>query len=49
MADMINFSSWIFSELPDFLLSDPIKYFTGLMITTFIVKVIISLINIERG
>lgn len=48
MADMISFSSWFFSNLPDFLLSEPIKYFTGLIITFFVVKVIISLMGIER-
>lgn len=48
MQDMISFSSWIFNNLPNFLLSEPIKYFTGLIITMFVVKVIFALIGIER-
>lgn len=48
MSDMINFSSWIFQNLPDFLLSEPIKYFTGLIITFFVIKVIFALIGFER-
>lgn len=49
MSDMVNFSSWFFSALPDFLLSEPIKYFTGLIITFFIVKVILRLCGLERS
>lgn len=48
MSDMISFSSWFFSNLPSFLLSDPIKYFTGLIITFFVVKVIFALMGVER-
>lgn len=49
MNNMIQFCSWFFTNLASFLLSEPIMYFTGLIITVFIVKVILSLINIERG
>lgn len=49
MSDMISFSSWFFSNLPDFLLSEPIKYFTGLIITFFIVKLILTLTGVERS
>lgn len=48
MSDMISFTSWIFNNLPDFLLSEPIKYITGLMISTFIVKLIFTLMGVER-
>lgn len=32
MADMQNFFLWFLQELANFLLSDPIKYFTGIFL-----------------
>lgn len=38
---MMNFSFWFLSQLPDFLMSEPISAFTGLAV----LLVVISLFN----
>lgn len=48
MSDMVSFSSWFFTNLPDFLLSEPIKYFVGLVISAFIIKLILSLCGLSE-
>lgn len=32
MQDMMNFVTWFMSQLPDFLMTEPISAFTGLAI-----------------
>lgn len=40
MQDVLNFISSLFALIPDFLLSDPIRYFTGLFILVGVVGII---------
>lgn len=40
MAVMQEFCSWFLGELPEFLMSDPIKYIWSLMILAYAFKII---------
>ena len=42
---MITFSTWYLSKIPEFLMSEPIRYFTGLIITTCIFGLIVRIFN----
>lgn len=46
MAEMMDFVSWIFSELPDFLLSPPISAFVGLVLLFFVIMCLRALMKI---
>lgn len=43
MADVQTFSLWLLEELPDFLMSDPIKYVWGFILSAYILKTILSI------
>lgn len=43
MQDMIDFNAWFIAEFPEFLMSEPVKYFVGLIILSFCIKMILSL------
>ena len=49
MEAMKDFCLWWFGNLPDFLLSDPIKYFIGLLLMCFILKIIFSWFSYGSG
>lgn len=46
MAEMKEFVLWIFSELPDFLLSPPISAFVGMVLLFFAVMVLRALMRL---
>lgn len=48
MASMQSFTLWFLNQLPAFLLSEPISYFTGLIILGFIIKVILTLCGLSE-
>ncbi len=48
MQTMMNFCMWALSELPAFLMSEPICYFVGIAFVLVIVGVIKSIVNINR-
>lgn len=39
MSAMMSFCTWFISQLPTFLLSEPISAFTGLAVLSFVVQV----------
>lgn len=43
MEDVTQFWTWIIEEFPAFLMSEPIKYFVGLIILGYIIELIVSL------
>lgn len=43
MQDMIDFNAWFIEEFPGFLMSEPVKYFVGLVILSYCIKLILSL------
>lgn len=47
MTDIKNFFLWFIDNLPDFLMSDPIKYFVGIFIAGMIIKLILDLCGIR--
>lgn len=44
---MKNFVLWFLTELPDFLMSEPVCYFVALAILVFVVDCISQLLNIN--
>lgn len=44
---MIDFTTWFLSELPDFLMSDPIIYFVGILVSFGIVALIGRLLRVR--
>ena len=46
MADVKTFIMWFLSELPDFLMSEPICYFMGFAILTCVVGLFKRMINL---
>lgn len=48
MQAMMDFCLWFLSELPDFLLSEPINYLVGFFFLLFIVTIIRSILTIHR-
>lgn len=48
MTSMQNFVMWFFNNLPDFLLSDPIKYFLGFWFAGCTVLLIKQILNISK-
>ena len=48
MQAMMDFCLWFLSELPAFLLSDPIKYLVGFFFMFCILALIRSIITIHR-
>lgn len=47
MTEMQNFCSWFLSELPNFLLSNPIKYFLGFWFLAIAMHLAFKIINIK--
>lgn len=43
MQEMIQFNTWFLQEMPAFLLSDPVKYFFGLVLLAYSLKILFSL------
>lgn len=43
MTDITSFFEWFFDNLPYFLMSDPIKYFTGFVVLGFAAKFLVEL------
>lgn len=43
MQEMMEFNTWFLQEMPAFLLSDPVKYFFGLILLSYSLKLILSL------
>lgn len=48
MADIQSFFTWFLSQLPTFLLSDPIKYFLGFYFGALAIWLFHRLCNISR-
>ena len=48
MSEMKAFILWFLSELPDFLMSEPICYFVGFMIAFFVVALIRNIMFVSR-
>jgi len=42
MQSMINFTTWFIEEFPNFLISEPVCYFVGLMILGYIIHLLLS-------
>lgn len=43
MQAMMSFVTWFIEEFPNFLISEPIIYFVGIIILGYIIKLIVSL------
>lgn len=43
MAEMIEFNEWFLVNMPNFLISDPVKYFFGLVLIAYCIKIFFSL------
>lgn len=43
MQDMMNFNIWIIQNVPAFLMEEPIIYFVGVIILSYLIKIIVSL------
>lgn len=41
MSDVQDFTLWLIQNVPDFLMSDPIKYVWGFILSAYILKVIV--------
>lgn len=46
MQAMMDFTSWFLSELPDFLLAEPICYFVGFACLFIVADLVKRIINI---
>lgn len=42
---MINFSTWVLTQIPDFLMAEPMCYIVGLIMTCAIFTLIIRIFN----
>lgn len=40
---MIDFNLWFLEHMPEFLMTEPVKYFVGLIILAYCIKLIVSL------
>lgn len=49
MQGMMDFVTWFISQLPGFLLSEPISAFTGLAISAFVIRLIQHIFNLGKG
>lgn len=43
MQEMTTFMTWFIEEFPNFLMSEPIIYFIGIMILGYIINLFLSL------
>lgn len=43
MNEMIEFNEWFLQNMPNFLLSEPVKYMFGLVLLAYCLKIILSL------
>lgn len=48
MSNIISFITWFLTNIPDFLMSEPICYFVGLMLLAFVIGIIKSIVHISR-
>lgn len=48
MADMISFCESILSMIPDFLMSEPIKYVTGLIVLSYVIRLFFMIRDINK-
>lgn len=48
MADIKTFVLWFIDNIPTFLMSEPIKYFVGIAILVFIIKIIFGFIRFSE-
>lgn len=48
MSEMMTFISWFLSELPDFLMSEPVCYFVGFGFLFVVVQLFRNIITIHR-
>ena len=48
MTDIKNFFLWFIDHLPDFLMSEPIKYFVGIIIAGLLIKIILSICGLTE-
>ena len=49
MTNVQNFVLWFLDNLPDFLMSEPIKYFVGIAIFALIIQCVLVLIGRKGG
>lgn len=45
---MIEFTTWFLTELPDFLLAEPVVYFVGILVCFGVVRLLSMLFHIRR-
>lgn len=43
MQSMMEFNLWFIEEFPAFLMAEPVIYFVGLIILSYLIKLILSL------
>lgn len=48
MASMQQFTIWFLDNIPDFLLSEPICYFVGIVILGFIIKCVLTICGLSE-
>lgn len=46
LESMKTFAIWFLTQIPDFLMSEPICYFVGIIVLLWILKVILRLSNV---
>ena len=49
MSDMKDFCFWFFTQLPDFLMSEPVFYFVGVAFLLVVIGLFKSIININQN
>lgn len=48
MNEMIAFNEWFLSEMPAFLLTEPVNYLFGLILLAYCLKILFSLFGTRR-
>lgn len=46
---MKDFVIWLIDNIPEFLMSEPICYFVGLIFGAFVLNIILRIFNFARG
>ena len=49
MADMQSFFFSIFNEIPDFLWSEPIRYFVSILIGIYVAGLMVTFLSFGKG
>lgn len=49
MSAMMSFCTWFISQIPTFLLAEPISALTGLFILSFVFDLVRRMMGINRG